>query len=41
MESTITEKMLLRNISPSEQPPFKIKVTIEKDTTTWINKLWN
>lgn len=41
MESTITEKMLLRNISPAEQPPFKIKVTIEKDTTTWINKLWN
>lgn len=40
MESTITQKMALRDIGPSEQAPIKIIVTTEIDTTTWYNKLW-
>lgn len=40
MESTIMQKMTLRNISPSEQPPIKIKVITEIDTTVWYKKLW-
>lgn len=40
MESTVTQKMILRDIKPSEQPPIKIKVTTEKDTTSWFKKIW-
>jgi len=40
MESTVMQKMALRDIKPSEQPPIKIKVITEIDTTSWYKKLW-
>lgn len=39
MESTITAKMELRNIKPSEVPPQKIKV-LKTEEKNFFQKLW-
>jgi ribosomal protein L31E len=39
MESTITQKMKERGIVPSEVPPVKVKVIIEKEPNWW-ERLW-
>jgi len=39
MESTITKKMKEREIIPSDVPPVKVKVIIEKDPIWW-ERIW-
>ncbi len=39
MESTVSEKMLQRNIFPATVPPQKIKVNKPKDTSL-LKKIW-
>ena len=40
MESTVSEKMELKNIFPSSVPPVKIKVEKEKDKS-FLKKIWH
>ena len=39
MESTVSEKMEVKNIFPSSVPPVKIKVEKEKDKS-FLKKIW-
>ena len=39
MESTVSEKMIEKEIFPSTVPPVKIKVKKEEEKTSW-QKLW-
>ncbi|WP_438966026.1 FtsL-like putative cell division protein [Flavobacterium sp.] len=39
MESTITKKMELRNIKPSEIPPRKIKI-LKEEEKSFFKKIW-
>jgi hypothetical protein len=39
MESTVSEKMLEKQIHPSAVPPVKIKV-IKEEEKGFFNKLW-
>jgi hypothetical protein len=41
MESTITRKLEEEGIGPSEVPPKKIKIAVQKESKHFWSKLWH